>query len=71
MTRKKPLAADAGSTRTFARSFAVDLLRRGFRSYVEEVAEREPDATLRHAVAAYLNGIEATLRDLRATNGAT
>ncbi len=55
---------------TFARSFAVDLLRRGFRSYIEQVAEREPDATLGRAVAAYLNAIESTLRDLRAANGA-
>ena len=53
-----------------ARTFAVDLLRRGFRAYVEQVAEREPDATLARAIAAYLNAIESTLRDLRAAGGA-
>ena len=58
------------SVPAFARSFATDMLRRGFRSYVEQVAEREPDATLARAVAAYLNAIESTLRDLRAANGA-
>ena len=58
------------SVPAFARSFAVDLLRRGFRSYIEQVAERDPNATLGRAVAAYLNAIESTLRDLRAANGA-
>ena len=54
----------------FARSFAADMLRRGFRSFVEEAAERDSDATIGEAVAAHLNAIESTLRDLRATNGA-
>ena len=55
---------------TFARTFAADMLRRGFRSFVEEAADRDRDATIGEAVAAYLNAIEATLRDLRSTNGA-
>ncbi len=55
---------------TFARTFATDMLRRGFRTFVEEAADRDSDATIGEAVAAYLNAIEATLRDLRSTNGA-
>ena len=55
---------------TFARTFATDMLRRGFRSFVEQAAERDSEATIGEAVAAYLNAIESTLRDLRSTNGA-
>ena len=55
---------------TFAKTFATDMLRRGFRTFVVEAADRDTDATVGEAVAAYLNAIESTLRDLRATNGA-
>ena len=69
-THERNLIMSEKTVPIFARSFATDMLRRGFRTFVEEAADRDRDATIGEAVAAYLNAIEATLRDLRSTNGA-
>ncbi len=54
---------------TFASPFASDMLRRGLRTFVEEAAERESDATIGEAVTAYLDAIEEAAHGLRAEAG--